>query len=132
MNAYKSTFQTNDEEKMLQLAVFLKAQENQENYVRAKPTITVIPEESNPDLYQGILISTAGLLGGYSEMQSCPYTNGSSRCSEFDNCSECLVNYVNTKENWVSFLNFANSFYGKEHEEQQSVEQPKPKMLLRE
>lgn len=113
----------NDIERLLRDSTVEKTQEEK---VYPKPTLKVLSEEQIDEIHQRGMVTPAEMLAEYNEMNYCPFTNGCSRCDEFENCNDCLIDHVNTQDEWMSFAAFVDSLCT------QKVEEDNPKMLVRE
>lgn len=79
-----------------------------------KPVLIELSDEEVEEIHNKGMITPEEMLNELNEMQFCPFTNGCNRCSEFQNCNDCLIDYVNAKREWTSYVAFAQSLYGVE------------------
>lgn len=119
----------NDIERMILALSTPDEQEKQEDKVYPKPVLKVLSEEQIEAIHEKGMITPAEMLEEYNEMEYCPFTNGCSRCSEFENCNDCLIDHVNTKDEWLSFISLAESLFSSSNQENN---EEKPKLLIRE
>lgn len=99
---------------------------NEQERIYPKPELKFLTQEQIDDIHQRGMLTPEEMLEEFKEMQYCPFTNGCSRCSEFENCNDCLIDYVNTQDEWMSFVSFAESLFKPVEKEDT------PKMLIRE
>lgn len=97
--------------------------------VYVKPVLKELTQEEIDEIHQRGMITPREMLEELNGMQYCPYTNGCSRCYEFANCDDCLIDHVNSKNEWMSFAELVSLFQTDTIIEE-VVE--KPKMLVRE
>lgn len=121
---------------LLQALAAAEERENEQvDKVYPKPVLKVLTEEQIAAIHEKGMLTPAEMLEEYNAMNYCPFTNGCSRCYEFENCNDCLIDHVNTRDEWMSFVDFAESLFGTQtvvEGEQVEEVNDKPKMLVRE
>ncbi len=76
-----------------------------------KPVLMELSDDEIEEIHTSGMITPKEMFEELKDMNYCPYTNGCSRCQEFENCDDCLIDHVNTSREWVSYLTFVESLF---------------------